>query len=128
MKNSKFVVFLIFLVITATANAQFMQAGLSERLYNKLKQSGRNDNIRIMIVMKDQVDIAALDRQLYQINASAEYRAKTVITSLMSKSSSTQGPILGFLAESSANGNVVSYKPVWSTNFIWAEGKPDMVY
>ncbi len=128
MKNSKFFTFLLLLVITASANAQFMQAGLSERLYNKLKLTGKNEYIKVMIVMKDQVDIAALDMQLYQINASAEYRAKTVITSLMSKAAATQGPLLGYLADGSIAGNVKSYKPFWVTNFIWAEVKPDVIY
>ncbi|HAX48834.1 MAG TPA: hypothetical protein DCX92_07605, partial [Bacteroidetes bacterium] len=128
MKNYRIFTFLLFLLIAATANAQFMQAGLSERLYNSLKLTGKNDYIKVMIVMKDQVDIAALDKHLYEINASAEYRAKTVITSLMDKAASTQGPLLGYLAESSVSGNVLSYKPFWVTNFIWAEVKPDVVY
>jgi len=128
MKNYRIFTFLLFLLIAATANAQFMQAGLSERLYNRLKLTGKNDYIKVMIVMKDQVDIAALDKHLYEINASAEYRAKTVITSLMDKAASTQGPLLGYLAESSVSGSVLSYKPFWVTNFIWAEVKPDVVY
>ena len=128
MKNYKFSVLLLLFALVGTINAQFMQAGLSERLYNRLQQIGSNDHIRIMIVMKDRVDIASLDRQLYQLNASAEYRAKTVITALMNKAASTQGPILEYLAEGTAAGNVKSYKPFWITNFIWAEVKPDMVY
>ncbi|MBN8583645.1 MAG: S8 family serine peptidase [Ignavibacteria bacterium] len=128
MKNFKFFTVLLLLLLTSAANAQFMQAGLSERLYNKLKLTGKNDYVKIMIVMKDQVDISALDKELYRLNASAEYRAKTVITSLMNKAASTQGPLLGYLAESSITGNVKSFKPFWITNFIWAEVKPDVVF
>jgi len=128
MKKSILVAIFSLFFISSALYAQFMQAGLSERLYSKLKLSNPDDKIKIMIVLKEQVDIAALDKHLYDINASAEYRAKTVITSLMDKAASTQGPVLTFLAEQNIAGKVTAYKPFWVTNFIWAEVKPEIVY
>jgi len=128
MKKSILVAIFSLFFISSALYAQFMQAGLSERLYSKLKLSNPDDKIKIMIVLKEQVDIAALDKHLYEINASAEYRAKTVITSLMDKAASTQGPLLTYLAEQNIAGKVTSYKPFWVTNFIWAEVRPEVVY
>lgn len=128
MKKSTFFTLIIALILSGSLYAQFMQAGISGRLYNKVKTAGPNEHIKIMVVLKDQVDIATLDNHLYQINASAEFRAKTVITALMDKASTTQGPLLAFLAEQNLAGNVTAYKPFWVTNFIWVEAKPEVVY
>lgn len=128
MKFPKFLPILFLFFFSVSVYSQFMNAGISTRLYNRLNMTGNNDYVKVMIVLKEQVDITALDRHLYEINASAEYRAKTVITALMDKAFTTQAPLLNFLAYQSTTGNVKAYKPFWITNFIWAEVKPEVVY
>ncbi len=105
-----------------------MHAGISTRLYNRLKMSSSQDNIKILVLLKDRVDIQALDKNLYEINASAELRAKTVITALMQKAAVTQPPILNFLSQRMTEGKVNEYKSYWITNYIWVDAKPEVIY
>jgi len=49
--------------------------------------------------MKDRVDIEKLDKDLYDMNATIEYRAQVVINTLREKAAQTQMPILNYLNE-----------------------------
>jgi subtilisin family serine protease len=128
MKTKILFLLILSLFLTTASFAQFMQAGISGRLYHKIQNSKSSDLIKVTILLKDRVDTETLDKQLYSINASAEYRAKTVITALMQKASLTQGPLVSFLADEKLQGNVDEFKTFWITNFIRAEVKPEVIY
>ncbi|MBZ0204481.1 MAG: S8 family serine peptidase [Ignavibacteria bacterium] len=123
----KMYLLLLFLFITSTVYSQFMQAGISNRLYTRLQNSTSNDQIKILVLLKDRVDIEALDMQLYQMNASAEFRAKTVITALMDKAAMTQPALISYLEEQRLSGKVNGYRPFWITNFISVEARPEVI-
>jgi subtilisin-like proprotein convertase family protein len=126
---TKIMLFLfVFTFAASETPAQFTPAGFSERLNSQLKIAGKDDYIKFFVLLRDRVDIEALDRSLYEMNAAADYRAKTVITALMQKSALTQGPLLTYLAEASLNGSVFSYQSYWVTNMIHVEAKPEVLY
>ena len=124
----KFTFVLVFFIISGNLLAQFTSAGFSERLYKRLNMSGKNEYVKVLVLLKDRVDIDILDGYLYEINASAEYRAKTVISALMQKAALTQGSLLTYIADESINGNVLNYKSYWITNLIYVEAKPEIIY
>ncbi len=123
----KILIFLFLLFISSGVYSQFMQAGISDRLYTRLQNSESGDQIKILVLLKDRVDIETLDMNLYRMNATAEFRAKTVITALMDKAAVTQVSLLAFLEEQRVLGKVTAYRPFWITNFISVEANPEIV-
>lgn len=127
MKKFYYCILIIAFSITASYS-QFINTGISGRLYSTLRVTPENSYVKVNILLKDRVNIDALDKELYRINATPDFRAKTVITALMQKANSTQGPLLNFLAEQVSAGKVLSIKSFWITNFIWIEAKPEVIY
>ena len=88
--------FIVFLLLAYTVSyAQF--AEVSTRLKQKLSSMSPMEYTPVLILLKDRVNIEALDAQLYSQKANAQFRAKTVIEALTEKARSTQGPILSAL-------------------------------
>lgn len=125
----KKIIFTLFILLLFSCNvlSQFVPAGFSTRLYNRLKDANQNEYIKVLVLLKDRVDIDNLDKSLYESNATAEYRAKTVITALMQKAASTQAPLLNYLTEESASAKVLNYSSYWITNLIYVEAKPEVI-
>ena len=83
---------LMLLSTTATLNA-FSSGFITPRLEKALKEAAAaHEPVKVLVVLKDQVDIQTLNQDLYDQRASVEERAYTVITSLQSVASQTKGP------------------------------------
>jgi hypothetical protein len=119
---------IIIFCFTGKSNAQFSQAEISSRLLTNLKLSKSDDHIKVLVLLKDRVDIKALDNNLYASNATIQQRSVAVISALMLKAKSTQGPILDYLNEKSLTGKVVFYDSYWITNLIAVDATPDVIY
>lgn len=126
MRNLR-ILFLLSIIITGYSYSQFMTAVVSERLANRMKITAPGQHIQVLVLLKDQVDIETLDNQLYMIDASAELRAKTVITALMQKAQQTQGPMTAYLNEEKSAGKVRVFTPYWITNFFYIEAVPEVI-
>jgi subtilisin family serine protease len=120
-------VILVLLFFTGISSSQFYKATMSGRLENQLKVTNQAEYIQVLVLLKDRVDIEALDRHLYEIDATAGYRAKTVITALMQKASQTQGGMISYLNERSLTGKVRTYQAYWITNFFYIDALPEVV-
>lgn len=107
--------------------SQFYKANMSGRLENQLKTASQTEYIQVLVMLKDRVDIEALDRHLYEINASAELRAKTVITALTQKADQTQGDMKAYLNSEMQSGKVRGYQAYWITNFFYIEAVPEVI-
>ena len=103
------------------------QAEITPRLDKVLKSSDAKDYVRVLVYLKDQVDIDALNERLYREKASAQSRAYQVITALQEKAASTQGPIINYLEEKLDDRSVFDYKPFWVANFLMVEARPDII-
>ena len=119
--------FLIVLLLLAytTSNAQF--AEVSTRLKQKLSSMSPMEYTPVLVLLKDRVNIEALDVQLYSQKANAQFRAKTVIDALMDKARSTQGPILSALENKKLAGKVRSYESFWITNMILVDANAETI-
>jgi hypothetical protein len=116
-----------FLLIFSGADVFSQNVEISERLKQKMKSVNPIEFTKVLVMMRDQADIIALDSYLYQINASSELRAKTVITALMDKAQNTQGPLLEYLNTQRFLGKVREIIPFWITNTIMIEATPDVL-
>jgi len=100
---------------------------ITDRLHQKMMSVNPLEYTRILIVFGDQVDVETLDKELYKMNASLQYRAETVINTLQQKARQTQGPVLTFLKEEKGNGKVKELMDFWVTNLIYAEVTNDII-
>lgn len=116
---------IIFLLI-ALANVH-AGAEISPFLQQKMLEAlATNQPVPAMIVLKEQVDIPALDAQLYREKASPQHRAYTVITSLQEMANKTQPSLLNFLAIQSKD-DLPYYEPFWIVNMVVVKATPAML-
>ena len=121
----KLFILVLMLLAYAAANAQF--AEVSTRLKQKLSTMSQMEYTPVLVLLKDRVNIEALDAQLYTQKANAQVRAKTVIDALMDKARSTQGPILSALANKKAAGKVRNYESFWISNMILVDANAETI-
>ena len=118
--------YLLLLVAITTSNA-FATGFITPRLEKALVEAATtHEPVKVLIVLKDQVNIQALDDDLYSQRASIEERAYTVITSLQSVADQTQGPLLSFLA-SKTRDEVLQYEAYWVVNLITIEALSEVI-
>ncbi len=119
--------FLLFAVALFYQSSVFSQAEISTRLQRMLNDSNGKDYIKVLIFLKDQVNLEQMDAQLYVEKASPQTRSYKVITALQEKAASTQGALINYLEEKFADRSVFSYKSFWIANFILVEAKPNVI-
>jgi len=81
---------------------------------------------KVIIVLKDKIDMEAMDAEFYRQKASLQQRTATVISTLQAKAASTQPVVLRELANLE-NVKTSSVTPLWITNMILAEVKADVI-
>ncbi len=121
----KLLLIVLILIAYTTANAQF--AEVSTRLKQKLSSMSPMEYTPVLVLLKDRVNIEALDAQLYSQRATAQFRAKTVIDALMDKARTTQGPILSALESKKLAGKVRNYESFWISNMILVDANAETI-
>ncbi len=110
--------------VLATALAIMMIAGVSiagqitPGLDSLTKTMKGSDEIKVLVVLKDRVDIESLDWELRANKASLPVRHETVVTALQDKAAGTQGALLAELDAMRGNGKVRGYTPHWLINAV----------
>ena len=118
---------LILGIIVLNLTVAFGQAEVSTRLQKAINESNPNDYIKVMVYLNNQVDLEALDAQLYLEKASPEIRAFKVITALQEKAASTQGALINYLEQQLSERDVFSYKAFWIANIILVEARSEII-
>lgn len=127
MRMKKTLLLLVALVTVYTSvSAQNVQ--VTERLSSKMKSFDPLQYTRVLILMKDRVDIESLDKHLYDINAPINYRAELVIKTLKNKAENTQAPLLMYLSQEQSFGKVRELISYWITNMIYIDATSDVIY
>ncbi len=118
-----------FLIVLITSSFSFSQDVIvTDRLASKMKSLNPLQYTRVLILMKDRVDIEALDKHLYDINAPIEYRAELVIKTLRDKAASSQVDILQFLNGQKSQGKIREMISYWITNMIYVDATGDVLF
>ena len=60
----------------------YSQVEVSSRLQQALLEANQNDYVKVLVLLRSQVDLASLDQQLYEQKSSIQQRAYQVITAL----------------------------------------------
>ncbi|MFN3694069.1 MAG: hypothetical protein ACK4UV_03595, partial [Ignavibacterium sp.] len=99
-----------FLAFLSTSLAQ---VEVSSRLQEAIQKAGPDDYVRALVLLRDQVDLLALDQRLYHEKATLERRAFEVITALQRKAQETQTNLLNYLQAKESAGEVFQYQSFW---------------
>ncbi|MBX7046730.1 MAG: S8 family serine peptidase, partial [Ignavibacteria bacterium] len=100
---------------------------ITSRLQNKLQLVNPLQYTRVMILMKDRVNMEQMDADLYRMNASLEFRYRAVITALMDNARNTQGPLLDYLNSQKNFGKVMEYNGYWIINMVYMKATADVI-
>lgn len=116
----------LFLLLLLLTTFVFSQVEVSTRLTRAIQNSKSNEYVRGLILLKDQVDIEALDARLYKEHVTLEQRAYTVITALQEVAARSQGNLTSYLEQQKASRKVFSYQKFWVANMIQIEAQPEV--
>ncbi len=114
---------LLLTIISGMCVSTYAQPDVSTRFQRMLQNSSSDDYVKGIIFLRDQVDVLALDEELYRIKATPEHRAYTVITTLQEKANSTQRNLTKYLEAKSIERSVFKYTNFWVVNAIAVESK-----
>jgi len=123
----RFTTLLTFLLMVVGSMGQ--QSKLSDDLIRKMDRSTSSDLIRVVVVMKDRVDMNSLHAELVNQRASTDIRAKRVLRELTQKARQTQQPLMEELKKY-AHTHPGSYNRLeqhWITNIWVVSAAPDLI-
>jgi subtilisin family serine protease len=118
---------LLFFVLILAASFTYSQVEVSSRLQEALNRANQNDYIKVLVLMRSQVDLAALDQQLYSQKSSMQQRAYQVITALKQNAENTQTGLKSYLNEKSESTEVYNYEAYWIANMFMVEAKSNII-
>ncbi len=123
MKKTLLILFGLFLF----SSHLFAQAEITSSLSQAILIAQKTGTtVKAIIVLKDQYDISALDKQLYENKTAVEERAYIVITELQKHATRTQANLVNVL-ESKSKNEVTQYQKFWIANIITIEAQPDIL-
>ena len=110
------------------SNLLFSQVEVSSRLQEALNKANPNDYIKVLVLLRSQVDLASLDQQLYSQKSTMQQRAYQVITALKQNAENTQGNLRSYLDGKSESSEVFTFEAFWISNLFMVEAKPNVIY
>ncbi len=108
---------LIVLALLALAGAA-VAGTISDGLKAQMTGMDGNDEIKVLVVLQDQADIASLDWSLHTTRAPMAQRHREVIDTLREVADRSQGPLLAELSARARGGAVRGFTPHWLVNAI----------
>ena len=120
-------IFLLPFFIFIYSTISFSQVEISTRLQEAISKANPDDYIRVLILLRDQVDIASMDDRFYIESVSLQQRASELINQLQEKARTAQVNILSYLQDKSSQGLVFQYESYWIANLVMVEAKIDVI-
>lgn len=119
-----FTILILFIVYTSVL---LSQVEVSSRLQSAISNANPDDYIRVLVLLRDQVDVVALDEKYYREFATIQQRASELINSLQEKARTTQVNILSYLEEKSIEVPVNLMLDLWLKDLQWdlVESNPE---
>jgi subtilisin family serine protease len=120
-------IFTVLSLIIFNTALTFSQVEVSSRLQQAISEADPEDYIRVLVLLRDQVDVVSMDQRFYIEAVSLEQRSYQLINALQEKARDTQGNLLNYLEEKSRNDDVFKYESFWISNFVMVEAKPSVI-
>jgi subtilisin family serine protease len=105
---------LLLMMTVGLATAGTVSPGLE----SQMRSMTGDDEIKVLVVMKDQVNIRSLDWELHDAKSTREARHLTVLNALQTTAKNSQGSLLADLSNKAAAGQVRGYTPHWLINSV----------
>lgn len=80
--------------------------------------SSDDEFISVLVYLTDQVDLAAINKQMDSQRASLRFRHEAVVVALQETAAATQPPLIDYLAERQIGGTVLGFQCFWISNII----------
>jgi len=124
MKTARSAVLLVVaLLLAGTAWAGTLAPAL-ERQMEGLEGS---DEVKVLVVMRDQADVSTLNRQLHDETATRAHRHEVVLNALQDAAARSQVALLEELSSRQRDGAVRGFTPHWIVNAVVVVGTVDAV-
>ena len=111
----------LFLLVCAELKLKAFEpvsSRMTERLYQSLIYGDRDAFLSVILYLKDDLDIHALDHSLSLAAAGKKKRYQTVVKALLATAEKSQAALVELLKEAKARGDVRSYQSFWINNNI----------
>ncbi|MCK4304211.1 MAG: S8 family serine peptidase [Candidatus Eisenbacteria sp.] len=114
-----------FLGVLAPQGAE--AAVIHQGLSRQLESLEENDLVSIILIMRDQAPIAAINEELKRERATRSVRHERVVIALH-EANSSQADLLATLAENQSRGEVAGFTSYWIANLVVAQVTKAYVY
>lgn len=106
----------------------FLPAGEVDPTFaHRLQNAAPGESFRAIVMMKDRVDVQALDRRLKAMSATRGFRHEVIVTSLQQKARATQLPLIALLERLKGEGEDVTFEAVWIVNAVLLRSTPEVI-
>ncbi|MDZ7624266.1 MAG: hypothetical protein U5J96_07470 [Ignavibacteriaceae bacterium] len=120
-------IFILLFSILFYSSLLFSQVEVSSRLQQAISEANPDDYIRVLVLLRDQVDVVAMDEQFYRESIPIPQRVTQLINQLQTKASETQVNLLSYIEEKTQSGKVFQYESFWIANLVMVEAKVEVI-
>jgi len=85
---------------------------------DKMVLSSDDKFISVLLYLTDQVDLAAINKQMDKQRASLQVRHETVVVALQGTAAATQQPLIDYLTDKQMEGKIKDFQCFWISNII----------
>lgn len=124
MKTARSAVLLAaVLLLAGTAWAGVIAPGLE----SQMQSLNGDDEVKVLVVLRDQADIDTMNRQLHESRATFQQRHRAVLGALQDVAGRSQGALTDYLEARTRGGGIRGYTPHWLVNSVVVVGTVDAV-
>jgi subtilisin family serine protease len=124
MKSTRAAVLvLVVFLLAGTAWAGVVAPGLE----SQMQSLSGDDEVKVLVVLRDQADINSMNRQLHESRASRQQRHETVLGALQETARRSQNALTDYLQAQQRGGGIRGYTPHWLINAVVVVGTVDAV-
>ncbi|HSW56293.1 MAG TPA: S8 family serine peptidase [Ignavibacteriaceae bacterium] len=120
-------IFTILFSFLIYSSLLFSQVEVSSRLQQAISEANPEDYIKVLVLLRDQVDVVAMDEQFYMESVSIPQRVSELIITLKEKAATTQVNLLSYIEEKTQSGEVFRYESFWIANLVMVEAKVEVI-
>ena len=120
-------IFILLFSILIYSGLLFSQVEVSSRLQDAISKANPDDYIKVLVLLRDQVDVVSMDDQFYVQSVPIPQRVSELIIALQSKAATTQSNLLSYLDGKAQSGEVFQYESFWIANLVMVEAKLNVI-
>ena len=117
-KTNTAVLMVVVLLLAGTAWAGVIAPGLE----SQMQSLSGDDEVKVLVVLRDQADIDSMNRQLHDSRATRQQRHEAVLGALQDAAHRSQVALTDHLQARQSDGGIRGYTPHWLINAVVVVG------